>query len=233
MRFDRRKAGSNKEIATWSIPNIETRRHHLYPISEGMWGAGGEVEKGAQDQRHHYHAGMDQMIEEKRRGNGNWKNKGSGRNNRVWYGIDKQMWDSSYTITFRKVWKATIKKLSSRTRRGKSGCYLYYGYQDTRLTQNSFIIVVAVGRKAETTNDAFQNDTVLWKSSDCRRVQILDYFDEPFTQEECNLGAIIVSRRSYETIDFTPKHKLRWGLSSKSRTVKLHCSMCRPPTRAK
>ncbi|KAH8602510.1 hypothetical protein B0O99DRAFT_587609 [Bisporella sp. PMI_857] len=68
----------------------------------------------------------------------------------------------------------------------KSGCYLYYGYGDTKMLKN-FIF------ESEGSEDQKERQRKMLSSMvqycenrcDCRRTQVLHYFGERFTKEEC------------------------------------------------
>ncbi|EEH11469.1 RecQ family helicase MusN [Histoplasma capsulatum G186AR] len=69
----------------------------------------------------------------------------------------------------------------------RSGCYLYYGFQDTATIRNMI-------DKGEGSNEQKSRQRQMLRHvvqfcenrSDCRRVQILAYFNEKFKKENCN-----------------------------------------------
>ncbi|RFU29671.1 hypothetical protein B7463_g6656, partial [Scytalidium lignicola] len=86
-----------------------------------------------------------------------------------------------------------------------SACYLYYGYGDTTMLQR--FINESEGspsqkaRQREMLNRMIQ---YCWNRIDCRRVEILGYFNEKFTKEQCNHTCDNCASDSVrEVVDFT------------------------------
>ena len=87
----------------------------------------------------------------------------------------------------------------------RSGCYLYFSYHDTNTHQR--MIDNGEGsfeQKERQTQMLRIVKSFCENKSDCRRVQILRYFDEIFRREDCN-GACdnCTSKSSFETQDYT------------------------------
>ncbi|PBP18521.1 QDE3-like protein [Diplocarpon rosae] len=91
----------------------------------------------------------------------------------------------------------------------KSGCYLYFGFQDTSMLK-SFI------EKGEGNEDQKQRQRDMLKSmigycenrSDCRRSQVLRYFGETFSKENCRQTCDnCCSDTVFEDVDFTDHAK--------------------------
>lgn len=112
----------------------------------------------------------------------------------------------------------------------RSGCYLYYGYQDT----NAFKHMIDEGEgsweQKERQRQMLRNVVVFCENrSDCRRVQILNYFNESFRREDCN-GACdnCSSNCNFESRDFSELAKAAIALvnkleQKKEKVTLLHC----------
>ncbi len=87
----------------------------------------------------------------------------------------------------------------------KSGCYLYYGYFDTgalqRFIEDSDGSFEQKDRQRKMLNRLVQ---FCENKSDCRRVEVLNYFGESFKKEDCNHTCDNCNSASvFETQDFT------------------------------
>jgi bloom syndrome protein len=85
----------------------------------------------------------------------------------------------------------------------KSGCYLYYSYADTK-TLVSFIDKSEGSKEEKDRQRTMMRRMVQYceNKSDCRRVQLLTYFNEDFRKEDCNHTCDNCSSDSvYETHD--------------------------------
>lgn len=110
----------------------------------------------------------------------------------------------------------------------RSGCYLYYGYQD--LVTLNRIIDEGEGsfEQKERQHQMLRNVHGFCENkSDCRRVQVLRYFDETFRREDCN-GACdnCTSKSSFETQDYTDYAVAAIALVQrieKDKVTLLHC----------
>jgi bloom syndrome protein len=110
----------------------------------------------------------------------------------------------------------------------KSGCYLYYGYSDTAALKD-FIY------KSEGSEEQKEKQRQMLASmvqycenrSDCRRVQVLAYFGETFTREECD-GTCdnCKSDATFEPVDFTTQARSALSIVKQvqnSHVTLLHC----------
>ena len=138
---------------------------------------------------HHYHAGMEpqeKMLVQK-----NWQ---SGVHHVIvatiafGMGIDKP--DVRFVVhhTIPKSLEGYYQETGRAGRDGiRSGCYLYYGYQDTSALKR--MIADGDGSYEQKERQRQMLRTVIQfceNKSDCRRVQVLNYFNEAFKREGCN-----------------------------------------------
>lgn len=87
----------------------------------------------------------------------------------------------------------------------RSGCYLYYGYQDTSSLKRMIDEGEGSWEQKERQRKMLRNVIQFCENkSDCRRVQVLNYFNEIFHREDCN-GACdnCNSTSTFESRDFT------------------------------
>lgn len=87
----------------------------------------------------------------------------------------------------------------------RSGCYLYYGYQDTSSLKRMIDEGEGSWEQKERQRKMLRNVVQFCENkSDCRRVQVLNYFNEIFKREDCN-GACdnCNSTSTFESRDFT------------------------------
>ncbi|OCK76225.1 hypothetical protein K432DRAFT_336094 [Lepidopterella palustris CBS 459.81] len=69
----------------------------------------------------------------------------------------------------------------------RSGCYLYYGYQDTNVIRRMIDEGDGSWEQKERQREMLRNVVQFCENrSDCRRVQVLKYFSESFRREDCN-----------------------------------------------
>ena len=179
---------------------------------------------------HHYHAGMDPA--EKTLVQKQWQ---AGRYHVIvatiafGMGIDKP--DVRYVIhhTIPKSLEGYYQETGRAGRDGKrSGCYLYYGYQDTSSLRRMIEDGEGSWEQKERQRQMLRNVTGFCENrSDCRRVQVLNYFNESFRSEDCK-GACdnCTSKTSFEIRDFTKYAIDAVALVKKvqhERVTLLHC----------
>lgn len=87
----------------------------------------------------------------------------------------------------------------------RSGCYLYYGYQDTGTLKRFIDDSEGSWEQKERQHQMLRNVVQFCENkSDCRRVQILAYFSEQFRREDCNGSCDNCNSTStFENRDFT------------------------------
>ena len=110
----------------------------------------------------------------------------------------------------------------------RSGCYLYYGYHDTSTLKRMIDEGDGNYQQKERQREMLRNVVQFCENrADCRRVQILKYFNENFQQENC-AGACdnCNSNTVFATRDFTDEAALAIGLVTKvqdQNVTLLHC----------
>ena len=156
---------------------------------------------------HHYHAGME--AEEKKKVQRQWQ---AGVYNVIiatiafGMGIDKP--DVRFVIhhTIPKSLEGFYQETGRAGRDGKrSGCYLYYGYQDTSALKRMIDDGEGTWEQKERQRQMLRSVIQFCENkSDCRRVQVLNYFNESFSREDCKASCDNCNSKStFETQDFT------------------------------
>ena len=156
---------------------------------------------------HHYHAGME--SEEKKRVQRQWQ---AGVYKVIiatiafGMGIDKP--DVRFVIhhTIPKSLEGYYQETGRAGRDGKrSGCYLYFGFQDTSALKRMIDDGDGTWDQKERQRQMLRNVIQFCDNkSDCRRVQVLNYFNESFKREDCmNSCDNCNSNSTFETRDFS------------------------------
>lgn len=156
---------------------------------------------------HHYHAGME--AHEKNSVQKQWQ---EGKYHVIvatiafGMGIDKPDVRFVFHHTIPKSLEGYYQETGRAGRDGKrSGCYLYYGYHDTSALKRMIDDGDGSWEQKERQRQMLRNVVQFCENrSDCRRVQVLNYFNESFKREDCN-GACdnCNSNSTFESQDFT------------------------------
>jgi bloom syndrome protein len=179
---------------------------------------------------HWYHAQM--SPEEKKEVQLNWQ---KGRIKVVvatiafGMGIDKA--DVRFVIhhTIPKSLEGYYQETGRAGRDGKtSGCYLYYGYQDTKVLKDFIYLSEGSDEQKERQRQMLSSMVHYCENrSDCRRVQVLAYFGEVFSKEECALTCDNCnSGFKFEPVDFTPQARAAMSVVKQiqgQHVTILHC----------
>ena len=179
---------------------------------------------------HHFHANM--QVEEKQRVQRQWQNgtiKVVVATIAFGMGIDKP--DVRFVIhhTIPKSLEGYYQETGRAGRDGKiSGCYLYYGYPDTKILKDFIYKSEGTEEQKERQRKMLQRIVQYCENrTDCRRVQVLHYFGESYSKEEC--GGTCDNCKSdavFKTMDFTPQAqaalKIVHNVQSSHVTL-LHC----------
>ena len=156
---------------------------------------------------HHYHAGMESG--EKKEVQRQWQ---AGIYNVIiatiafGMGIDKP--DVRFVIhhTIPKSLEGYYQETGRAGRDGvRSGCYLYYGYQDTSALKRMIDDGEGTWEQKERQRQMLRNVIQFCENkSDCRRVQVLNYFNESFKRENCKHSCDNCnSKSSFKSRDFS------------------------------
>lgn len=159
----------------------------------------------------HYHAGMD--AESRKTVQKNWQ---AGKDDVIvatiafGMGIDKP--DVRFVIhhTIPKSLEGYYQETGRAGRDGKrSGCYLYYGYGDTIQLKRMINESDGSFEQKERQKQMLRNVVQFCENkSDCRRVQVLAYFNEHFRRDQCQEGCDnCVSGHTFRVEDYTAHAK--------------------------
>ena len=158
-------------------------------------------------QAHHYHAGMESA--EKNEVQKQWQRgvfKVIVATIAFGMGIDKP--DVRFVIhyTIPKSLEGYYQETGRAGRDGKrSGCYLFYGYGDTSTLKRMIDAGEGAWEQKERQRQMLRNIVQFCENrSDCRRVQVLNYFNESFDSKDCNDSCDnCTSSSQFESQDFT------------------------------
>lgn len=112
----------------------------------------------------------------------------------------------------------------------RSGCYLYYGYRDTATLKRMIDTGDGSGEQKARQKQMLRNVVQFCENrSDCRRVQVLAYFNEYFRREDCgNTCDNCKSDLVFEVHDFT--QEASWAIkivrhfqTEKEKVTVLYC----------
>jgi bloom syndrome protein len=111
----------------------------------------------------------------------------------------------------------------------RSGCYLYYGYSDTASLKRMINDGEGSWEQKERQKQMLRSVVQFCENkSDCRRVQVLAYFNEHFSRENCDNGCDnCKSESTFEMQDLTEHAKAAVrmvGRLSKDKVTLLHCA---------
>ena len=179
---------------------------------------------------HYYHAGM--KPEEKANAQKAWQ---AGKYHVIvatiafGMGIDKPDVRFVIHLTIPKSLEGYYQETGRAGRDGKlSGCYLYYGYQDTSALKRMIDDGEGSWEQKERQRQMLRSVIQFCENrSDCRRVQILHYFNESFRSQDCHASCDnCSSNTTFETQDFTEFAALAISLVGKvqgDNVTLLHC----------
>ena len=179
---------------------------------------------------HHYHAGME--PEEKMLVQKKWQD---GQYNVIvatiafGMGIDKPDVRFVFHHTIPKSLEGYYQETGRAGRDGKvSGCFLYYGYHDTSALKRMIDDGDGSFEQKERQRQMLRNVIQFCENrSDCRRVQVLNYFGESFSKDECKASCDNCKSKSrFENRDFSHYVPAALSLISKverDNVTLLHC----------
>ena len=179
---------------------------------------------------HHYHAGME--PEEKKSVQKAWQ---AGECHVIvatiafGMGIDKP--DVRFVIhhTIPKSLEGYYQETGRAGRDGKrSGCFMYYGYQDTSMIKRMIDEGEGSWDQKERQRQMLRKVIQFCENrSDCRRVEILRYFNESFNKDDCRSSCDNCNSNTvFETVDFSEYASAALDLVrkiQKDKVTLLHC----------
>lgn len=212
LSYEVRSKGKKKELMD-SIADIINTKHKrqsgiIYCLARKKCE---EVAKELNDnykiRAHHYHAAM--TPEEKQQVQRDWQaNKYHVIVATIAFGMGIDKPDVRFVIhhSIPKSLEGYYQETGRAGRDGKrSGCYLFYGYQDVT-------VLMRMIREGEGSQEQIERQMSMLRNmvqycenqADCRRVQVLAYFSEKFSKEDCNGQCDNCdSGYTYETKDLT------------------------------
>ena len=212
LTYEVRTKGKAKDVIESIVNTINTSYREqsgiIYCLSKkNCEDIAGKLAKEYGIPAHHYHAGME--PEEKKQVQKQWQ---AGRYHVIvatiafGMGIDKP--DVRFVIhnTIPKSLEGYYQETGRAGRDGKrSGCYMYYGYQDTSMIKRMIDDGEGSWEQKERQRQMLRNVIQFCENkSDCRRVQVLNYFNESFDKENCRGSCDNCNSNStFETQDFS------------------------------
>ena len=212
LTYEVRTKGKAKDVLESIVNTINTSYREqsgiIYCLSKkNCEDIAGKLAKEYGIPAHHYHAGME--PEEKKQVQKQWQ---AGRYHVIvatiafGMGIDKP--DVRFVIhnTIPKSLEGYYQETGRAGRDGKrSGCYMYYGYQDTSMIKRMIDDGEGSWEQKERQRQMLRNVIQFCENkSDCRRVQVLNYFNESFDKENCRGSCDNCNSNStFETQDFS------------------------------
>lgn len=235
LNYEVRSKGKSKDVLDSMANTIKTTYRGqsgiIYCLSKkNCEDIAGKLQKEYDIPAHHYHAGME--PEEKKYVQKEWQ---SGRYHVIvatiafGMGIDKP--DVRFVIhhTIPKSLEGYYQETGRAGRDGKrSGCYMYYGYQDTSMIKRMIDDGEGSWDQKERQRQMLRMVIAFCENkSDCRRVQVLGYFNESFNKEDCRGSCDNCNSNStFETQDFTEYAAAALQLVKKiqpNNVTLLHC----------
>lgn len=167
----------------------------------------GKLKEGYGIKAQHYHAGME--PEDKKAVQKAWQ---AGKHHVIvatiafGMGIDKPDVRFVFHHTIPKSLEGYYQETGRAGRDGKrSGCFMYYGYQDTSMIKRMIDDGEGSWDQKERQRQMLRMVIQFCENkSDCRRVQVLSYFNESFDKEDCRGSCDNCNSNStFETQDFS------------------------------